>query len=87
MLKLPVVVDRVDNYLNLDGQLFKIHSSSVITFLPKKRFGPSKNIKPLLLRAKDLEIVQEKTEKSAEDVRHLYDSFKNQFPKEKIFKK
>ena len=38
MLKLPVVVDRVDNYLNLDGQLFKIHSSSVITFLPKKRF-------------------------------------------------
>ena len=38
MLKLPVVVDRVDTYLNLDGQLFKIHSSSVITFLPKKRF-------------------------------------------------
>ena len=38
MLKLPVVVDRVDNYLNLDEQLFKIHSSSVITFLPKKRF-------------------------------------------------
>ena len=38
MLKLPVVVDRVDNYLNLDGQLFKIHSSSVITFLPKIRF-------------------------------------------------
>ena len=38
MLKLPVVLDRVDSYLNLDGQLFKIHSSSVITFLPKKRF-------------------------------------------------
>ena len=49
--------------------------------------GPSKNIKPLVLRAKDMEIVQERTEKSAEDVRHLYDSFKNQFPKEKIFKK
>ena len=49
MLKLPVVVDRVDNYLNLDGQLFKIHSSSVITFLPKKRF--------LVIKRKDLEVV------------------------------
>ena len=38
MLNLLVRLDRVDSYLNLDGQLFKIHSSSVITFLPKKRF-------------------------------------------------
>ena len=38
MLKLPVVVDKVDGYLNLDEQLFKIHTSSVMTFLPKKRF-------------------------------------------------
>ena len=38
MLKLPVVLDRVNSYSNLDGQLFRIHSSSVITFLPKKIF-------------------------------------------------
>ena len=38
MLKPPGVVDRVDYYLNLDGQVFGIHSISVITFLPKKRF-------------------------------------------------
>ena len=38
MLKLPVVVDKVNGYLNLDEQLFKIHTSSVMTFLPKKRF-------------------------------------------------
>ena len=49
MLKLPVVVDRVDTYLNLDGQLFKIHSSSVITFLPKKRF--------FVIKRNDLEVV------------------------------
>ena len=38
MLKLPVVVDKVNGYLNLDEQLFKIHTSSVMTFLPQKRF-------------------------------------------------
>ena len=38
MLKPPGVVDRVDYYLNLDGQVFGIHSISVITFLPKKIF-------------------------------------------------
>ena len=49
MLKLPVVLDRVNNYSNLDGQLFKIHSSSVITFLPKKRF--------FVIKRNDLEVV------------------------------
>ena len=62
-------------------------SAPVLTIDVLNVVGPSKNIKPLVLRAKDMEIVQERTEKSAEDVRHLYDSFKNQFPKEKIFKK
>ena len=38
MLKLLAVVDKVNGYLNLDEQLFTIHTSSVITFLPKKRF-------------------------------------------------
>ena len=38
MLKLPVVVDKVNGYLNLDEQLFKIHTSSVMTYFPKKRF-------------------------------------------------
>ena len=49
MLKLPVVLDRVNSYSNLDGQLFKIHSSSVITFLPKKRF--------FVIKRKDLRVV------------------------------
>ena len=49
MLKLPVVLDRVNSYSNLDGQLFKIHSSSVITFLPKKRF--------LVIKRNDLGVV------------------------------
>ena len=37
--------------------------------------------------AADIENVTEKTEKSAEEVIRLYDSFKEQFPKGKIFKK
>ena len=37
--------------------------------------------------AADIEAVREKTEKSAEEVLQLYDSFKEQFPKGKIFKK
>ena len=35
----------------------------------------------------DIEIVRDKTEKSEEEVIQLYDSFKEQFPKGKIFKK
>ena len=38
MLNFVGVVDRVVCYLNLDGQVFGIHSLSVITFLPKKIF-------------------------------------------------
>ena len=37
--------------------------------------------------AADIEAVREKTEKSAEEVLQLYDLFKEQFPKAKIFKK
>ena len=35
----------------------------------------------------DIEIVRDRTEKSEEEVIQLYDSFKEQFPKGKIFKK
>ena len=49
MLKLLVVVDKVNGYLNLDEQLFTIHTSSVITFLPKKRF--------CVIKRKDLRVV------------------------------
>ena len=37
--------------------------------------------------AADIEAIREKTEKSAEEVLQLYDLFKEQFPKGKIFKK
>ena len=57
---------------------------SLSSFLPS---GPSQNLKPLMKMAADIEIVREKTEKSAEEVIRLYDSFKEQFPKGKIFKK
>ena len=40
-----------------------------------------------MVMAADIETVREKTEKSAEEVIRLYDSFKEQFPKGKIFKK
>ena len=57
------------------------------TWLPPSHLpGQSSHIKPLVLKARDIEVVREKTGKSAEEVRLLYDSFKGQFPKEKIFK-
>ena len=40
-----------------------------------------------MVMAADVEIVREKTEKSAEEVIQLHESFKEQFPKGKIFKK